>query len=88
MSHVNVGAYVNGVRPPTKKALREALASAPETVTFDPTARHGSRSLETEIKATVEMIGADKFEVCGPDPFTKRSWYATVEVRNGALRLT
>lgn len=37
MAYVNVGAYVNGVRPKTKKALKEAMANAPETVQFDRT---------------------------------------------------
>lgn len=38
MSFVNVGALVSGQNATTKKALREALASDPASVTFYATA--------------------------------------------------
>lgn len=87
MSYVNVGATVSGRRPASKKALREALASAPETVEFDSTAMMGPRAGDT-IKATAADIGSYSLSVVGPDPYTRRDWYATVEVKAGKLKLS
>lgn len=75
MSYINVGAYVNGIRPKSKKALKEALKSAPGTVKFVGT------SPFTPFSGGVSDIpdGA-KLSVVGPNPYTNRRWYATVFV--------
>lgn len=85
MSFVNVGAYVNGVRPASKKALKDAVKALEANqgfVSFDPTAAFGGR---VWIKANLADIGTDKLSVAGPDPYTNRKWYATVEVKNGKI---
>lgn len=87
MAFVNVGASVNGERPLTKKALREALRDNPESVYFDSTALMGPRAGEI-VMATPRDIGVDKLSVVGPDPYTRRTWYATVSVINGAVKMT
>lgn len=78
MAYINVGAYVEGSRPRTKKALREALATTPETVTFDQTSMFDSlypvRINGTEVPAGVTLT------VFGPDPYRDRKWYASVTV--------
>jgi hypothetical protein len=86
MSYVNVGAYVNNRRPASKKALREALRDAPATVKFDSTALMGPRSGDT-IKAEPADIGTYSLSVAGPDPYSRRDWYATVSVKNGKISL-
>lgn len=85
MSYVNVGAWVDGKRPKTKKALKEALASSPADTVFDPTSTFDQQlsNLDgTKIPAGVRL------QVTGPCPFTSRKWYATVEMLNGKVRIT
>jgi hypothetical protein len=88
MSYINVGARVNGQRPATKTALRNALKAvdAADAVAFDTTAMMGPRAGDF-IAATPEDIGKDKLTVTGPDPYTSRKWYATVAV-NSAGKIT
>jgi hypothetical protein len=88
VSYVNVGARVSGERPASKAALRRALTSNPGLVQFDTTSQLGTRPGSMAIDATTEDIGTNKLSVCGPDPYTKRKWYATVEVRNGKIQIS
>jgi hypothetical protein len=88
MTWINVGARVNGQRPASKAALKRALAADPALVQFDTTGALGPRSRSMAIDATPEDIGEDKLSVVGPDPFTARNWYATVEVKNGKVKIS
>lgn len=85
MSYVNTGALVNGRRPATKAALKAALKDAPDTVEFDSTALMGPRAGET---LTVATLGTDTASVTGPDPYTRRDWYASVSVRDGKVKVS
>jgi hypothetical protein len=83
MTFHNVGAFVNGVRPKTKKALRDAIASG-QTVHFDGTSMFDPPSYDLS-----ELLETEKLSVVGPDPYTKRSWYATVERKSdGTIRVS
>jgi hypothetical protein len=87
MTYMNVGAYVDGVRPKTKKALREALQANPESVTFDGTSPFGPQHADL----TGTHIPADlALSVVGPEPATTRNWYATVrwDARTGKATIT
>lgn len=85
MSYVNVGAWVALDRPATKAALKRALADNPTAVTFEPTSVfHTGLSLYTVEDITEDM----KLSVCGPDPARSRKWFATVERRNGKVRVS
>ena len=75
MEYVNAGARISGARPKTKKALREALQTAPETVTFDPTSLHHEFGPPITGDAIPEHVS---LSVCGPDPYTSRRWYTQV----------
>lgn len=86
MAFENVGAYINGSRPRTKKALKEALKERPTEVSFDATsmfAQVGSYQLD-------DLPGSGiKLSVTGPDPYTARNWYATVEVKaDGTVKVS
>lgn len=74
MPYINVGARIDGARPRSKKALREALRDAPETVTFDSTSPLGQQfdGTGTQIPASVTLT------VTGPDPYAARDWWASV----------
>lgn len=74
MSYINVGAFINGERPKSKKALREALKGAPETVSFDSTSPMGP-----QFSGAASAIPAEvTLSVAGPDPYTRRNWFASV----------
>ena len=75
MSYENVGAYVDSKRPKTKKALREALNSNPDSVVFDAT------SVFTHVIGSIQANNLPEgvtLTVVGPDPYTLRKWYASV----------
>lgn len=85
MEYVNVGAWVSGARPASKAALKRALSSDPASILFTPTSmlHRGPASYRPDdIPAGVSL------SVVGPDPETSRKWYATVELRNGKVRIT
>lgn len=85
MAFVNVGALINNERPPTKKALKDALKDAPDTVVFDATALkdEGKRFAATEIPDGVTLV------LVGPDPYKARKWYGNVKRgKDGTPRLT
>lgn len=76
MSHDQGGAHLLPQirRPATKKALREALLADPASVRLVTTSAFGGfAGRATELPAGLT------FNVVGPDPYRKRSWYASVE---------
>jgi hypothetical protein len=91
MSFTNVGAFVDGQRPKSKKAVREALADDPYRVTFDPTSpfdpAYGTVLAGADL-GTI-LAGGHKLTLVGPDPETKRNFFGTVELKTvrGELRV-
>lgn len=84
--YVNVGAHDReGRRYRTKRALREALDSAPSEVIFYST-EHNTSALP-EYRADSIPTGV-RLEVVGPDPYKRRLWYANVVQHGGKPRLT
>lgn len=71
------GVYVNGERPKTKRAMREAIADAPHTVRIEATSWFG----DEYDGSIVNMPCGTTVYFVGPDPHTKRSWYGSI-VRN------
>lgn len=59
---------------PTKKGLKTAIKEAPETVWLYTTSALGE-SWSGFAPALPDDV---KFNVVGPDPYTKRTWYANV----------
>lgn len=77
MSYINVGARDGkGMRVKTKKALKELMSTAPSTVRFDVTAGIGPAA--GDFFTGDKIPGGYNLSVVGPDPYTKRVWYATV----------
>lgn len=79
MAFINVGAHIDGKRPKSKKALKEALRDAPETVRFDCTAAVGPDAGRSDIMGDSIPDGAT-LTVAGPDPYTSRKWFASVKL--------
>ena len=72
------GIYVNGFRPKSKKAVREAIAAG-AIVELEATSFFGN-----EYGGAVEDAPDGEYYFVGPDPHTKRNFYGTITVRNGA----
>ena len=73
-----VGAYVNGERPKSKKALREAFTNAPESVKFDSTGAPWFGGHYPQIIPALELEEGVTYVVVGPDPYSDRRWYGNV----------
>jgi hypothetical protein len=69
-------AYVNGQKPKTKKALRDAFKADPSSVWFEDTSLNSRGSLTGSELSPSDVI-------VGPDAYTARNWYANV--RNGKV---
>ena len=88
MSYINVGASdrLTGLRIKSKKALKEALSQDLASVVFDGTSPMGPQDFAHP--ATVSALtDGHKLSVVGPDPYTKRSWYASVFLVDGKIRV-
>lgn len=84
MKYINVGAKLrDGIRIPTKKALTVLLRDSPSEVLFDPTSMFDAQD---EICAD-DLPTDARLSVVGPDPYTNRRWYATVERTNAGPRV-
>ena len=84
------GAFIDGMRPKSKKALREAAAADPARVELERTAwpDFGSDEDVKEFSRPLTEQPPGRYSVAGPDPFTDRRWYATVIVSaNGAIEI-
>lgn len=82
--YVNVGAkYIgDGSDIPTKAALKRAIADEPSNVRIYSTSGF---SEQYDDIATNVVIGV-KYSVTGPNPYTNRKWYATIEkLQNGKI---
>jgi hypothetical protein len=76
MSFINVGAMNrDGIRYPSKKALKTALTESPSEVVFDRTSafEEGADNICGD-----SLPAGDTLSVCGPDPYSNRRWYANV----------
>lgn len=82
----NAGAqnFFGGKDFPTKKALKELIAQSPEKVHLYSTDAFGPNYGKSWM-ADILPEGV-KFTVTGPNPYTSRKWYATVEkLANGNI---
>lgn len=69
------GVWNGGLRFPTKKSLREAVEGGAGGVQLEATSFFGD-----EYDGYLLDAPAGTYTVVGPDPHTKRNWYATIEV--------
>lgn len=69
------GIYVNGARPKSKKAVKEAVAANPESVRVERTSVFGN---EYDGPLTGAPVG--KITFVGPDPYRARNFYGTIVV--------
>jgi len=78
------GVTIGYQRVPTKKALREAVASNPARVNLEATSMFGN-----EYDGSLADAPAGNYYVVGPHPANKRSWYAHIVVgRDGSIKVS
>ncbi len=71
-------------RLPSKKALKDQAKAHPETITLEATSVFGN---EPDGPAMYMAVG-ESASVVGPDPYTKRSWYATITRTTDGLKVS
>jgi hypothetical protein len=76
MAYVNVGVKTHNLdNISTKKALKDSVSTDPENVyVYGTSAFFGFTN-----RCVTELDKSDKYQVVGPDPYTSRKWYATIE---------
>lgn len=85
-TYVNVGAKYrsNGSDIPTKKALREAIQTKADDVVV-----YGTSDFAPFTGSADDLVIGVKYQVTGPNPYTNRKWYATVErLSTGQIKVT
>ena len=74
MPYINGGVRINGTPIPTKTALKRAATDDPADVEFYSTSELGD-----QFHGRLSDIPADTtLSVVGPDPYTRRTWYASI----------
>jgi hypothetical protein len=85
--YINVGAYSDNQRIPTKAKLKALAKESPELLRFDQTSALGNNGMPKLIN-TIMLRPAIVLSVCGPDPYNNRKWYANVQLINGKLTVS
>ena len=75
------GVWINGTRPKSKKAIKEALIAGDE-VALEPTSVFGN-----EYDGLVTDAPNGDYTFVGPDPYTKRNFYGTLTVRGDKVNV-
>lgn len=73
------GIWINGTRPKSKKAIKEALTAGDEVV-LEATSMFGN-----EYGGFINYAPDGEYSVVGPDPDRKRDFYVTLTVRSGKV---
>jgi len=80
---INAGAsHSTGERVKTKAELKRTLKATPHAVILDTTSNfpnHEERVLASDL-GNRRNHKIEAWQVCGPDPYHKRDWYATITV--------
>ncbi len=84
MAFINVGARLGISDIPTKKALKDAISANPEKVVLYGTSMFDQdRSYKMD-----DLVEGIKYTVVGPNPYTSRKWYATVELTAKGIKVS
>lgn len=75
------GIFIGSRRPKSKKEIRETVAANPDAVCVEATSMFGG-----EFEGGVENLAVgSKVLFVGPDPYTKRSFYGSIERTSNGL---
>jgi hypothetical protein len=73
------GIFINGSRPKSKKAVKEAVASG-QRVRVEATSFFGNEYDGLLFTDDGPAVGTYRF--VGPDPYTRRNFYGTITVKD------
>jgi hypothetical protein len=73
------GVFVNGQRPKSKKAIKEAVAAGAR-VNLEATSLMGN-----EPEGPVTELPNGQYHFVGPNPYTDRRFYGTLTVKGGTI---
>ena len=71
----------------SKAALRRAYDADPGSVRFDSVSPMGTQ-FNGYVRTPEDLPAGLKLTLVGPDPFTDRRWYGTLEVKNGKVKIS
>jgi hypothetical protein len=74
------GIYIKYNRPKSKKEIKEAVTVDPSSVQLEATSMFGN-----EYSGPVSDAPNGTYTFVGPDPYTKRSFYGNIVVRDGKV---
>lgn len=76
------GIFVNFNRPATKKAVKEAVAANPASVSLEATSFFGN-----EYDGPITGAPDGRYSFVGPNPHTSRKFYGTLTVSAGTFKV-
>ncbi len=79
------GIYLAGQRPASKVAIKRAVAAGDvDLISIEATSMFGN-----EYDGPLDEAPVGRINFVGPDPYNKRNFYGTIEVRNDrTIRVT
>lgn len=77
------GIFVNGTRPKSKKAVKEAVSSFPNTVRLERTSVFGN-----EYDGPISDAPDGTYTFVGPDPYNSRKFYGTIKKDSKGIRVS
>lgn len=80
------GIFINGQRPRSKRALKEALADDPTRVEVEWTSLFAALPSWSRVS---DMPLGSSVTFVGPDPYTRRNFYGTISRKmDGSFRIS
>ena len=81
------GIYVNGERPKTKKALKEAIKNyngkGATSIVLEATS-----IMENEYGGALIDAPNSRYYIVGPDPYKSRKWYANITKQGNKITIS
>ncbi len=77
------GIFISNKRPASKKAVKAAVAEAPETVVIEGTSLFGN-----PYTGPITEAPAGRYDFVGPDPYTLRKFYGTLTITDGTFKVS
>lgn len=74
------GIFIDGKRPKSKKAVKDAILADASRVVFENTSMFGGSDYDgTNVPSGLTFVG--------PDPYTSRKFYGSISYKNGKPRV-
>jgi len=77
------GLFINGARPKSKKAVKEAVRDNPGSVSVEGTSMFGG-----DYDGPLTGAPNGRIDFVGPDPYRARNFGGTLTVKDGQIKVT